>query len=320
MKKLYGVIALCLLILALVLPALASDSEKTNGGSAIVGNATPTVTNPMLHNSPGTSDLNNTNVDVNTEYHVNCTIGDGNSLLDILNITYYIYDSGAVAYNAADANATHYTFLYLNSTDVWSEVGPGPSNIHIVTGSCTQPGTKTTTSGEYHLAIKLALRADYTATKVWKIRIDVFDLANDTASLETLVFGVNAYYLLTMIDPTHEWAGLVSPSDNNTLTTPVNNIDLQLTANRQYQLEAKGSGDLDDGSGHTIALENVRFHKDTLADATNMTVGYLDIGGHTGIAASEATTKEVWLWISVPAGMPPGTYIYTLTIQAKADP
>jgi hypothetical protein len=316
-RKLLGVFVLCLLVLAVTLPAFATDNEKTNVGSATVGNATPTVTNPMLHNSAGTSDLNNTNVDVNTEYHVNCTIGDANSLLDILNITWYIYEN-TTRWNSADANATHYTFKYLNSTDAWTEVGPGPSNIHIVTGSCTQPGTKTGTSGEYHLAFKLALTANYSGLKDWRINITVFDAGSLNANVETLVFGVNAYYLLTFIDTTHAWTGLVAGSDNNTLTDPaVGYIQMQCTENNDYKLQAEGSGDLT-SAPNSIPLENVRFHKDTLASAINMTIAYQDIGGDTSLARGEATTQQITLWLAVPAGTPPGTYTYTLSIQEIA--
>jgi len=320
-KTTVGLLTVIVLAFAFTLPAFAGDEEKTSSGSATVGNAAPTVTNPMLHNVAGTSDLNNTALTVNTEYHVNCTITDSNSLMDILNITWYVFDGSSTTYASSDANATHYTFKYLNSTDTWSEVGPGPSNAHIVTGSCSQPGTKTGTSGTYHLAFKLALTANYTTvTTQWKVNITVYDAAAASGNVQTVMFAVNAYYLLSLTDTTHAWTGLAAGDTNKTLTTPVDgSLDMTVTSNNNFNLQCKGSGDLTSSESNTIPIGNVLIHKDTLASSINMTVTYANCPGNTGLSKSESTATTVTLWLSVPSGTPSGTYTYTLSIQAVAS-
>ena len=318
-REILAVSLLLTLALALTasMPLALAATEGSSSGTATVGNAAPSVSNPGLFDSTDSTNLNNTNLDVWVEYHVNCTVSDSNQLIDLMNVTFIIWETTYATESSADSNVNHYTFAWINSTDSWDEIGPdGSGDSHLVAASCSDPADLTATSGTWKLAFKLHKTANYTASKTWTVKIIAYDSAGNTGSVQTLWFGVNFYLELTVDDSSHGWSSL-SPGDTDVLIdTPADgDIDVTVTANAPFTLQAKGSGNLADGSGNEIPLSNVKIHKDTLASATSLSTTYADIGGLTNLPAGESQTYSFKLWISVPSGQPSGTYTYTLYVQ-----
>jgi hypothetical protein len=318
-------VTVCLLVLAisLAISVPLAYAGTTSSGSIVIGTVAPTVAAGSIWNSADTVNENNTVISVWVEYHINYSITDGNSLLNIANSTLQVWDSGGTTQGGADGNVTHYTFRYINSTDTWSEVGPGTGNLHIITGSCTQPSDKTQTSGTYKLAFKLDQTANYTlaaGAKSWKVAINVTDNSGNLATNTTIIFGVAFYYSINVVDTTHSWSTSVAtlPATNATLDSPADhNIEFTVTANGNWKVQAEGSADPNDGAGHTITIGHILMHYNTLASATNMTTGFTDVGGLTGTDGF-SQASSIQLWINVPSGTVSGTYTYTLTLQAVA--
>ena len=307
-------LAVCILFSTGVVFAASSGSSD---GSAQVGNTAATLVNPGFYDITD-SDANNTSVDVWTEYYVNCTVTDDNTLNDLENVTYIIWDETYADEGSADSNVNHYTFRYENDTDTWEEVGPDAAgDSHLVSGNCSDPADHAVISGTFKLAFKLHKTANYTAlTTAWKIKTIAYD--SDTSdSNQQLFFGVNFFVELTVDDSSHAWSSL-NPGDADILIdTPADGkIDVTVTANAQFDLQVKGSGDLaKTGGGTPIGLGNVTIHEDTLGSSVSLTESYADIGGLTGLSSGESQAHSLKLWIDVPSGTEHGTYTYALDIQ-----
>jgi len=301
------------LILSLIMPvALVNALTSGNsGGTAIVGNAAPQMSSPAF-TDVASADKNNSAVDVYTEYWISYTIRDNNTLVDLTTLTFKVWGANSTVGGADDA-AKHYTFTYTQATDTWAETGPGSS---IISANCTDPADQSATSGDFRLAFKLQKVADYSGTTTaWRINTTVIDDSSASAFVASLFFGVNYYAEITVVDTSHAWAGLSPGSVNATLTTPADGgIDLTITSNHSFSLQAEGSGDLT-SDGHTIPLANVLIHKDTLGTAASLTTGYLDIGGLTGLSAGASQAETFKLWITVPSPQDSGSYTYTLYVQ-----
>jgi hypothetical protein len=326
-KKILSMFAICL-ILAIAISAVKVDAltTGTSTGTATVGAATPTVTDSGLFDSGDTTSKDGAALTVDTEYHFNCTVGDANGLYSLLNITFYVYETGFVAWNAADHNQTHYTFMYLNSSDAYSEVGPGPSNTHLVSANCVKP-TRTGTSSAVKLAFKLAKTANYTSSASWKVNVTVFASNSLYANQQTITFSVSAYYEIVVADATHGWTGL-SPGDNNvTLTSPAAGyITIYCTSNHyQYGVKVQSeSASLTDATADTISIGHILDGQiGGLVSATNLTTSYANVPGYSVVnPAGDGlnTALYISLWISVPAGQPSGSYTYVLDIEIVSVP
>lgn len=328
-KPLRAILAICIIALGIMIaspmlpasirgklgliPLAYAETSGNSTGTATVGNAAPTISNPMLLTAAN-ADANNTDLSVWTEYHSNCSVTDNNSLMDLMNVTWYIWEDTADNWDSADVNATHYTFKYDNATDAFDEVGPGSGDIHLVSGSCIKP-TRTETTDEVMLAWKFNKDANHTGSRTWAINITVWDTAL-SANNQSLVFGVNYYFECTVDDATHGWAGLAAGNTNVTITSPVDlDIDLTCTSNAIFKLQAKSWNASLTSGGDTITIGNVLIHESVLASALNLTVGYLDIGGLDNEAAADTVNKAFVLWINAPIGTPAGAYTYVLAVQ-----
>lgn len=314
------VILLCL-ALAVVQQAFAAPDGQSSG-TATVSSVGPSISSPELWDSEETTNKNNTALAVNTEYHVNFTVSDSNSLADLNNCTIITWDSSATTETGADAQTNHYTFTWVESTDTWSCSGPGSS--YIVTANCKDPGSGSTeTSFEFTLAFKLSRVAGYNATTtVWKIKIYAYDDAGSSDFEQSLMFGVAFYSEVSITDTTHTWSNL-QPGDTGRTVDGDGDIDFTAIANDDWRIQAKGSGDLTSGS-NTIALSNLKIHEDTQASAVSLTTTYTDVGGLINQSPptdeNSPTAAFVTLWLDVPSGTPPGDYTYTLYIQVLQQP
>lgn len=320
MKNIVKYTLVTLLAVCIVFPAGAvfAAPSGSSDGSAQVGNTAPTVTNPGFYDSTDSTNTNDTSIDVWMEYHVNCTVTDENTLNDLENVTYIIWEENYADEGSADSNVNHYTFRYVNDTDTWEEVGPDAAgDSHLVSGSCSDPADHAATSGTFKLAFKLHKTANYTvSTTAWKIKIIAYD-GDTSGSNQQLFFAVNFFVELTVDDSSHGWSSLSAGDTDIPIDSPADgDINITMTANAKFDLQAKGSGDLaKTGGGTPIGLGNVTIHKDTLASSASLTTNYADIGGLTGLSSGEDQAHSFKLWIDVPLGTEHGTYTYTLDIQ-----
>jgi len=287
----------------------------TSSGTASVGNAAPTVTNSKIWDSTETTNKNNTELTVDTQYRINCTVTDNNQLYDLENVTFIIWEDNAVDEGSSDSNFTHYRFKYINDTDTWDEIGPdGTGNSHLISGSCSDPADHTQTSGTFKLAWKLHKTGNHTGTNSWKVKIYAYD-GSSSGSQQQIVFGVAYYVEITVDDSSHAWAGLTPGQTDVLITSPADqDIDITVTTNAKFNVQAKGSGALTSGP-NTIGLGNVTIHKDTLGSSVSLTTNYANIGGLTSQNSGQNQAKSFKLWIDVPSGTPDGDYTYTLTVK-----
>lgn len=306
-------ILLCL-ALAIVQPAFAA-TEGQSDGTATVNSLSPLISSPELWNSTETGDKNATALTVDTEYHVNFTVADDNALGNLHNVTIIMWESGYSTEGDSDAERDHYTFTWTESTDIWAS---SPSGFN-KTANCKDPGTgSSATSFEFTLAFDLSKVANYTSSNTaWKIKIYAYDDEGNPDSDATLMYGVAFYSEISITDTTHGWSSLDPGDTNIQMDTPDGDLNFTIVANDNWKIQAKGSGDLTSGS-NTIALSNVKIHKDTEGSATSLTTGYLDVDGLTSQSppiSESGTATYCTLWITVPNGTPPGDYTYTLNLQ-----
>ena len=314
-KVVVGWIALAMLILASLSPAtlVAAATSGSSSGSATVGNVAPTISSPQLTDTSSNS-VAGSQIDVNVEYWVAFTVSDDNSLEDIDTIVIKIWGPSSTE-GGSDSEVNHYTFQYDQASDAWSEIGPDTGGSHLVLADCQDPSDQTQSSGTFRLAFKLAKIAERTTTATWTIKITVSDDSSASASDSSLTFGVNFYAELTVNDGSHGWSGLNPGATDVALTNPSDgDIDVTVTTNAAFNLQAKGSGDLTSGS-NMIPLSNVKIHASTLTSAVSLTTTYQNIPGLTSQPAGANQAKAFKLWITVPNPCPAGTYTYTLYVQ-----
>ena len=310
-----------MLLMFMIAPISFADTEDTgtSDGTATVGNSAPTITNLDLCVS-GSSSVNDTAIDPQTTYISNFTITDANTVADIKNVTWVIFEETAADWDSADANASHYTFKWDQDTNVFSETGPGTSDDHLVQGSCSSPASNTSSTGVVQLGFKLNAIAKYNATTTsWEINATLWDAADSDTETQ-LFFGVNFYSELTVDDSTHGWTGLTAGNTNSTMNSPDGDLDVTVTANAAFDVQAKGNhthlivyGD----SSKNFTIGHILIHEDTLGLAANLTTTYTDIGGLTDETAGANQAKSMVLWINVPATQATGSYIYQLQLKIE---
>lgn len=289
---------------------------NSSDGSATIPSTDPSITNLELWNEAEDTDKNNTALVVNTEYHANFTITDGNTLADLKNITILIYDDTGSTWDDSDAEIDHYTMTWVESTDVWD------TSSYVDDADCKDPGTGYgETSFEFTLSFDLSKVATYRATPTWKMNITVWDDSENSDTDTTIMFGIAFYQEVNVVDTTHSWTNINPGTNNQTLSTPADHkIDITVIANAAYDVQAQSNASNLVSGSDTIAISNVRIYgADTLTSSASLTTSYADVGGLTSQSATTAeaspASHELWLWLTVPDGTPSGTYVYQLQTQ-----
>lgn len=302
----------------MLVPSVLGASEDSSTGTATVLSTSPTISSPELWDAGESTPKNNTAIDVNVEYHVNMTISDSNTMADLDNITFYIYEDTNADWDSADSQQYHYTMTWTESTDIWAEVGPEPPD-HIVTANCKDCGTGSGLSQyEFTLAFKLDRVALHLDTVTWKINCTVFDDSANVGKDETLVFSVNFYSDIQFTDTTHAWSSLEAGDTDEPLDGD-EDIDFNVIANANWDAQAKANQTNLVSGSDTMGVGNITIHKETLESSVSLTTSYVDIGGLTGQTPptddDSPVTTYCKLWIDVPATQPAGAYVYDLDLQ-----
>lgn len=316
-KMSLATIAICLLVLMTVNAGVVyGDSSGESEGSVSILSANPSMAGPELWDSGEAQDKNNTALTVNTEYHLNFTISDDNTLADLDNVTLRVWDtSSAATENDTDAEQNHYTFRWYEANDTWTSSPSGFVN----TGNCKDPGTGSSeTQYEFTCAFDLGKAAGYTAnTDDWNISIFVWDDNNDFDAERSIVFGVAFYSEISVTDSTHTWGNLNPGDTDQTITDSPLNFDV--IANAAWDVQAQANQSALVSGSNQIGIGNITIHKDTVGSSVSLTTSWTDIVGLTSQTASteeaSATSTYCTLWLDVPTGTPVGDYKYKLELQ-----
>ena len=157
----------------------------------------------------------------------------------------------------------------------------------------------------------ITLTLNNTVGVVIQWRIYANDTSNNWNVTDIQYLTTTFYAEITIQTTSHSWN--IMPGQSNVLINE-GNITITVTANANFTIQVKGSGDLTCGS-HSIPLSNVKVHKDTLASAISLSTSWQDVPGLVNVASGTDITLKFKLWLSVPDGTPAGDYTYTLYIQ-----
>jgi len=334
MKKKQSLIGISVLILmfSLLVPYVLADASDTSDGTATVTSAVPAVSSPELWNMIETVDGNNTALTVSTEYHVNFTVSDANTMADLKNVTVLIWynGTGGVGKTDVDAQRNHYTYTWVESTDTWAcPLAAG----YIVQANCSDPGTAGVgTSYEFRLAFKLSKVGNYSNGAVytgWQINITVYDDALNGGTFGEgtggrLQFGVASYFEINVVDGTHTWSAAPNTADNAVSAGGDGKIDATVIANTIWKAQVEADGNLMKAPDYIAIANLTQYGSDTVGSSVPMTTGYADVTGLTTQAppTDEAApvNADVWLWLDIPTGTPSGDYLYQFSEQIVIQP
>lgn len=316
MKGKTSILIATLLMFMLTSTVLAA-SEDYSEGSATVTSAVPTLSSIELWNQAEDTNVNATALVVNTEYHLNFTVSDANSMADLKNITIRVWNTDYTTENGSNTERNHYSYTWVESTDTWTSYPSGFINA----AACADPGTGGGGSSyEFRLAFDTSKVANYTATNTkWQASIFVWDDSDNADNDKTVKFGVASYFEISITDTTHSWSSL-TPNTNDNALDGDGDIDFTVIANTFWKAQAKSNASvLISELSDTINIGNITIHKDTLGSSVSLTTSYADVGGLTSQNPPTAEASPVstlcTLWLDVPNGTPPGTYEYKLYLQ-----
>jgi len=307
-----------MLLMFMIAPIAFADTEATGNsdGTAVVGSTAPTITNLDVCVAAGTSSVNDTLIDPQTTYICNFTITDANTVADIKNATWVIFEETAADWGGADTVEDHYTFKWDQDTNVFSETGPGGSDDHLVTGSCSDPADNSSSTGVVQLGFKLDDIADYNSAKTWEINVTLWDAADSDTETQ-LYFGVNFYSELTVTDSTHGWTGLDAGDTNVTMTDPEGKLDIIVTANANFNVQAQANASTLHSGSDTITIGHILIHETAIDSALNLTTTYANITGLTDETSGADLAKSFVLFINIPATQATGSYVYQLQLRIQ---
>ena len=192
-------------IAALLLTLSSTSVYAAEGGvpsEAKGGNTAPTV--DALTIVQALSDTQETAMSPLTEYRVKATIGDINTIDDIVDIEFHVYHTSDGAQSASskwDADQCA-IFKWNKGTGLWTiENGVASTTWVLVSGDCIAPSVFTGTTGDWYLAFRPGELAVQDAAANWHAWVRADDEnKNGTGSTETLSSGatMGAYAEISM--------------------------------------------------------------------------------------------------------------------------
>jgi len=298
-------------------PGDVSSSEGSSVGTAtVVTNCT--ITNPKLWDMAH-EDANNTQLDVDTQYHLNFTLSDEDTIANIDNVTICIWKESVSDENGTVAEQSCYNFTWVESDATWTS---NPAGFKI-DANCTDPGVAYSgTQFKFRLAFDLSKVAQLSAsTTSWNVTIFAWDEDGNSDAERKIWFGVYAYNEITITDATHGWSSLNPGISENVMDQPDGDLDFTVVSNAQYDIMAEANDTkLKSQYLDELNVGNITIHKDTFGDGSALTNEYVDVGGLTGLAIGTTETPQelsLILWINIPSDQPPGDYTYELNIKIE---
>jgi len=238
--------------------------------------------------------------DVDTYSWSNMTVSDADLVADLQTVDIQVTTSDSKVF----------TLRWTQATDVFSEQSD-PDGICTLDVSGSARINIDSDTDKIAFKFKISVAAQKGACNAQATTTDDQDATDiDTYTAE---FSINFYCSITIVDGTHSWTGL-SPGDSDVLVGGDGDIDITITANDAFSIQAKGNGPLTSGS-NTIPLANVEMHASDLGSAISLTTSYQNIPGLTSQTRGVDLAKSFKLWLTVPSPKEDGDYTYNLSIQ-----
>ncbi len=205
-----------------------------------------------------------------------------------------------------------FTLRWTQSSNTFSEVSD-PDGIVTLDVSGSQRVNIDSDTDRIEFKFKISAAAQKGFASVQATVIDDADAQDQDNYADE--FSINFYLEITIIDSSHGWTSIAPGATDVLINSPGDgDIDLTITANADFSLQAKGSGALTAG-GESIPLANVKVHATTLGSAIALTISYVNIPGLTSQTRGVGVSKSFKLWISVPSPNENGDFVYTLSVQ-----
>lgn len=304
-----------------IAPAAADDVH--------VPNVAPTITSPTIYDDTHETNVHNAMINPASagtveQYEVTATIGDANTLNDILNVTVYVYDDNAVTAhgftNGTYAEVGSYGFAWVNASgsDAWKELTAGgwSESLAQLDSSHSSHPTLTGSSGDWVVEFSMNKVSRRTATAAgWKVQVYVFDDNSAKASDNTLWFGIN-FYSETTVSPTVHWASVTLGGANQTADS--NPYAYTVTANAPFKIQIKSLvAQLTGTKGQTpFDVSNLAIDDDgTVSEECNLShlsTGWQDFD--TNDLGSSKTNGSYW-FITIPSVIRDDTYTFSFSSQ-----
>lgn len=276
--------------LLILIPIGYITGDDSSGGDVTINNASASMNSVVVPSD----------VDVATYFFINASVSDSNTLNDIVNITYYIYNSNDSSWDGIDGITKHYTITYINSTDTFTS---NPSG-YVDSGGSIVPSDKTQVTGDYKARFKFSTVAHYVGN-YWYVRVEVKD-GESSANLTSNAFQVNVYFSVDIDVGSFSFGSITVPSTNNPITTPSSGyLNITGIANYNYTLQLRRS---------TWSSLDSQFEitRDT-GGGTIIDTSYADWKVNQAPSTTESGVSEnLPLFLDVADGVPHGTYTFTL--------
>jgi len=230
------------------------------------GNTAPTVN--ALTIVQALSDTQETAMSPLTEYRVKATIGDINTIDDIVELEFHVYHTSDGAQSASSKwDADQCAIFKWNDTTGWSiENGVASTTWVLMSGDCIAPPVFTGTTGDWYLAFKPGELAVQDAEADWHAWVRADDEnKNGTGSTVTLSSGATmaAYAEISMDTATIAFAAVgftpadgIEPGSFGYIASPTTYLTAQVASNKTYALGSASEAPWDDGGAplNTITL------------------------------------------------------------------
>ena len=324
-KRLLSVLAIAILMM-IAFSGVSSAYAQSESGGYINAVRYAHLSNALLLSSPSGSNISGTALTVDTEYYVNVTFTD---LMGTANIsTFWVHcwkPTTGVGENGTDSENNHYNMTWTPSGASGTFAGT-PAGF-LVSGDCYGP-SENKTQFTFTFAWKYSKVANYSdgSNNGWKISIFV----NDTGSHEDhlsqwLYHGIAEYMSLTGLATNHGWTTVIIPTTNAALDDPADHLSFTVIANRVWNATAKANATTAhvSGLGYTLGIGNVTFYDsgghggEVGLSTSEQVIGTLDA---QAVPSTNAGTEcSCYMWVTLPDGLAPGKYVYTLIVIVQAD-
>ena len=194
---------------------------------------------------------------------------------------------------------------------IWQELSTGgwtDDLTYLSREDCVAP-VLTQGTGTWKFAVtvaKVARHVDLTAA--WLVNTTIIDKAGNVASEEDGWYDYNYYVEYVLSSSTISW-GVLDPGTSN---NEAQNMPLAITivaVNHDSLLQIRGAGNLTDGRGHIIPLNNVYVGKTGPEDGIQLSASYQTL--YIISAGEENSVKNTRWYITIPSAQYPGTYTFT---------
>lgn len=276
--------------LLLLIPIGFITGEDSSGGGVTINNASASINSVVVPSS----------VDVDTYFFINTSVSDSNTLNDITNITYKIYNSNDSSWDGTDDLTKHYTITYINSTDTFTS---NPSG-YVDSGGSIVPSDKTQVTGVYKAKFKFSTVAHYVGN-YWYVRVEVKDGEGSDVTTSS-AFSINKYFSVDISEASFSFGSTSVPSTDNPITTPASGyLTVTAIANYNYTLQLKRSTWSSLDSKFTITRDS--------GGGTIITTSYVNWMVNQAPCTTESGVSEnLPLFLDVTSGVPQGAYTFTL--------